>query len=301
MKEQQRTSTVRANGVELHYVEAGEGQPVVMVHGSLSDFRTWSLQRKFFSRRYRVVTYSRRYHFPNDHPKEPADYSALLHAGDLAALIHALRLGSVHLIGSSYGAYISLLMAARHPELVRTLVVGEPPLFPLLKRDREGASLLRRFLRTTWEPSRKALQENDVERGVRTFYDGIDAAGSFDRLSPSVRAGMLENAFSMRAEAISRSGFPAFTKKDALRIRVPCLLLNGELSPRLFHRITDLLEQRLPLTERMVVPRASHSMHSHNPRKYNEIVLRFLEKADPGEACWNAGSAPQNGSIAARE
>jgi pimeloyl-ACP methyl ester carboxylesterase len=53
---------VNVNGTALEYTEVGAGEPVVFVHGSASDYRTWHLQQEAFAERFRVITYSRRYH-----------------------------------------------------------------------------------------------------------------------------------------------------------------------------------------------------------------------------------------------
>jgi pimeloyl-ACP methyl ester carboxylesterase len=80
-----------------------------------------------------VIAYSQRYHYPNAWIGDGSDInSTSVHAGDLAALIVSLRLGRVHLIGSSYGSDIVLRLAVEHSELVRTLVVAEPALFSWL-------------------------------------------------------------------------------------------------------------------------------------------------------------------------
>ena len=278
MNDKRQLKTIRVNDVDLHYVETGEGDPIVLVHGSLSDFRSWGLQMRAFSKQYHVVAYSRRYHYPNTWTGDGSDYSVELHAEDLAAFINTLRLGAVHLIGSSLGAYIALITAARHPELTRTLVIGEPPIHPLLKQSPEGEVFLREFLYTVLEPSKKAFQAGDFELGVKLFIDGVSGAGSFDKLRPLVRGGLLENALEMKAETTARNYYPRFTKEDAQRITAPCLLLTGELSPEMFHHITEILEGWLTHAERDVVPGASHSMHTDNPQKYNETVLRFLAK-----------------------
>ncbi len=278
MSDKRRLKTVRVNDVDLHYVEAGEGDPVVLVHGSLSDFRSWGLQMRSFSKQYHVVAYSRRYHYPNAWTGDGTDYSIDLHAEDLATFINTLRLGSVHLIGSSLGAYIALITASQHPELIRTLVIGEPPIHPLLKHSPEGEGLLREFLDTVLGPSKKAFQTGDPELGVKLFIDGVVGAGAFDKLRPTVRAGLLENAPEMKAETTARDYYPRFTKEDAKRIIAPCLLLTGELSPKMFYHITEILEGWLAHAERDVVHGASHSMHTDNPQAYNETVLRFLAK-----------------------
>lgn len=278
VREQQRSKIVVVNGAELHYGEAGQGAPLVFVHGSLSDLRTWSLQLKYFSKHFHVLVYSRRCHYPAPCTADAVPYSLDLHAEDLAGLITALRLGPVHLIGSSYGAYACLLMAAARPELIRTLVIGEPPVLPLLQDDPQGAPFLADFVNTTLSPSRDAFEAGDTEAGVRLFYDGVTGKGSFEKLPDPVRTSLLQNAGPMKAEMTGTSPFPPFTAMDAERIQAPSLLLTGQSSPAVFRLITEKLRHLLKYTEQSTVPHASHSMHSDNPKAYNHIVMNFLLK-----------------------
>jgi pimeloyl-ACP methyl ester carboxylesterase len=102
-------STLKINGTSLEYAEYGEGEPLVLVHGSASDYRTWHKQQEEFAHRYRVITYSRRYHWPNEQIPEDAGYSMLEHVDDLQALIQELGAAPAHLVGHSYGAFLCLL------------------------------------------------------------------------------------------------------------------------------------------------------------------------------------------------
>ena len=115
-----------ADGVELHYVERGKGVPVVFVHGGLVDYTAWENQLAPFAESYRAIAYSCRYNYPNTNKLQPK-YSAVVEAEDLAALIKKLDLGKVHVVGLSYGAYTALFLAVKHPDLVRSLVLAEPP------------------------------------------------------------------------------------------------------------------------------------------------------------------------------
>src|SRR5699024_8783173 len=81
---------VHVNGVELHYVIQGQGQPVVLVHGGGDDLRYWEAQVGPLSERHRVVTYSRRYVWPNQNPLASSDHSAFVDADDLGALLAVL-------------------------------------------------------------------------------------------------------------------------------------------------------------------------------------------------------------------
>src|SRR5438552_11526071 len=90
MRERTQLKKVRVNGTELHYVEQGEGDSLVFVHGGLGDFRTWGPQMGPFSGRYHVVSYSRRGHYPNAWPEDYSSVEMMPHVEDLAALIEKL-------------------------------------------------------------------------------------------------------------------------------------------------------------------------------------------------------------------
>jgi non-heme chloroperoxidase len=278
-------AVVDVNGARLEYVEAGRGDPLIFVHGSLEDLRIWRRQVELFSAYHRVVAYSRRYHYPNAAPADgDPEYTASLHAADLAGLIEALDLAPAHLVCSSFGGCVALQMAVQRPELVRSLVLAEPPLMPWLEHISGGAPLAAAFYAEAWEPAKWAFREGDSEQGIRFFLDGVIGrgpstplrAGVFDRLSASGQRMILDNATEMRAETLSPDLFPALTCADVAALDRPVLLLNGELSPRLFHLINVELVHCLPLATQAVILQTSHAIHVGNPVTYHASVLTFL-------------------------
>ncbi len=271
---------VRVNDVDLAYVEQGRGEPVIFVHGSLGDYRSWSAQLAPFSEQHRVVSYSRRYHWPNVQPSDDATYGVAQHVADLGALIEARGLVPVHLVGSSYGALTALTFAVERPDLVRSLVLGEPPLLPWLARRSEGSALVEAFITNAFGPAGQALRRGEAETGVRLFLDGVFGAGAFDRLPPPVRGAMLDNAPAMRAETTTppERYFPDLPAEAVRRLRTPTLLVQGEMSPSMFGLVTDELARALPAAERATIPASTHGMHAQNPAAYNAGVLAFLTK-----------------------
>ncbi|HEX6282942.1 MAG TPA: alpha/beta hydrolase [Nitrososphaera sp.] len=93
----------------MHYIEQGEGQPVIIfIHGNLDDYRCWQFQIDSFSRKYRTISYSRRFAYPNRWIGNVAqDNTFEDNAKDLAELIRKLDLAPAHLVGASYGAFIT--------------------------------------------------------------------------------------------------------------------------------------------------------------------------------------------------
>ncbi len=278
---------ININNTTFEYVEQGIGQPVVFVHGSASDYRTWESQLKDFSAHYRAIAYSRRYHWPNEPIHENADYPMQDHVEDLRALLRTLDVAPAHLVGHSYGAFIGLLLAIREPRLVRTIVLAEPPVitlfvsnrpkpFEILRllftRPRTAISIMR-FGATGISPATEAARRDDMQAAMRIFGRAVLGDDFYSRLS-ELRLEQVRNN-SIKAEFLG-SGFAPLDDEDIRKIQTPILLITGERSPSLFHRLIGRLEELLPHTERIKIPAASHIMHEDNPRAYNEAVLSFL-------------------------
>jgi pimeloyl-ACP methyl ester carboxylesterase len=289
--EEWRTIVARAevNGTSLEYVENGEGQPLVFVHGSASDIRTWHNQEKEFGNHFRVITYSRRYHWPNEPIGEGADYSMLEHVWDLGAFLRALGAAPVHLVGHSYGAFVCLLLAVQEPGLIRTLVLAEPPAVTLfvsypprppeilrlmISRPRTAAAIVK-FGARGIQPTTAALRRGDTEGAIQIFGRTVLGSQAYRSLSESRREQVRANF--LAAEFLG-SGYPPLEASDVQQVRCPTLLLYAQRSPRLFHRLIDRLQELLPNAKRVEVRDASHIMHEDNPSEYNAAVLSHLQK-----------------------
>lgn len=268
--------SVNVNDTELHYIERGKGKPVVFVHGRFGDYRTWNGQIDAFSEKYRVISYSRRLQYPNEIPSDAVDATEYRHVEDLRALLQALDIDRFHLVGHSGGAAISLLFAREYSEYLISLTLGEPAVTEMLSSTPEGASLLQGHRENVSGPSRAAFRAGNEEEGLKLFINGVtgDESG-FDNLTPYFREAMLQNA--ERRTTIRGGGSrPSLSCDDARSIRVPTLLIHGELSPQMFLSMNDTLEQCLPNVERAVLSMASHGLEMENPDDFNGIVLEFI-------------------------
>lgn len=268
------------NGTRLTYRVTGDSgaPPVVFVHGTLADLNSWGGQENLFAQRYRVLVYSRRYHRPNPQAEDNQTYSPKLHAEDLAAMLLTLDLAPAQVIGSSYGAFTALQLARDHPQLVRGLVLAEPPIFSLLSGSEEGDAARQFFFRNTLDPARAAFARGDSVTAVRFYFDATTGRGSFDRLTPAGRASLLAQAYELRREMLAerRDYLPAVTCAELSRITTPVLLVRGERSPRVFQLISDELARCLQNDTTVTIPAAGHPPHTGNPAYYNLVVLRYL-------------------------
>ncbi len=267
---------VSANGTQLAYVEAGQGDPVVLVHGGLQDYRFWNSHIPVFAKSYRVIAYSRQNHFPNAASKDGLpDGAADAHGEDLAAMLDGLGIKRAHIVAHSSGAHAALFFAANHPDMVRTLVINEPPAAALLTGAPGGVDVLKEWS-ARFAPAREAFQKDDIDAGLRLFAEAVGGPGTYDRRSESEHKMMSDNALSAVADAITARPRPVFTCDMARRISAPTLVTNGERSPQFFHRIVDELVRCLPQRTRVEISDSSHTVPGEAPQAYDEEVLAFI-------------------------
>jgi pimeloyl-ACP methyl ester carboxylesterase len=114
--------TIRANGVELFYKESGSGsETIVFSHGLLMDHTMFEPQRAAFEKQYRVIAYDHRAQGQSQDPGRGYDMSTV--ADDAAILIRSLNAAPCHFVGLSMGGFVGMRLAARHPDLIRTLTL----------------------------------------------------------------------------------------------------------------------------------------------------------------------------------
>src|SRR5437870_4243660 len=269
--------SVQGPDVTLHYVSVGRGQPVVMVHGGLEDYRAWTDQlAPLASSHYRAIAYSRRYNFPNRNgTRAVPSYSAQVDADDLAMLIEKLHLGPVHLVGHSYGGLAALLFATEHPELVRSLTLSEPPVFPWVEEQSGGAALVQDFFRRCWVPVRRAFARHKREEVLAiasTYFTGNPL------MPPAARDALEPNLQEWEVLTVSGSPFPVPSTKLIKEFHAPLLLLTGDHTLPVLKWCVAALTERFPESERVVIPNASHDMWSEAPEKCGVALRKFLRK-----------------------
>jgi len=269
---------ISANGTELAYVEVGQGEPIIFVHGGLQDYRMWAEHLAKFAGRYRAIAYSRRNHFPNDVSADGLpDGAADAHGEDLAAFVRALGLSRVRIAAHSSGAHAALFFAAKHPDMIVSLALNEPPATGLLAGVPNAAETLKEW-GGRQAPAREAIKAGDARAGIPLFVNAVGGPGAYERRSDADKKMNMDNVASYHADATTQRPRPNFTCEMAKAITAPTLLSSGERSPKFFYLIMDQLESCLPNRERTVVAGSSHTVPSENPDAYNQAVLAFLGK-----------------------
>jgi pimeloyl-ACP methyl ester carboxylesterase len=256
----------------------GSGPDVVLVHGSLGDYRQWQSIAEVLRTRYRVIAVSRRFHWPHA-PAPDAHYSYEAQTDDLLGYLRALG-RPVSLVGHSYGAGVALLAALGDPSRVHTLVLIEPALHSLLSAggpavDAEVAS--RSAMLAEVATLARAGRHVQAARALTDWIQGD--AGGFDGLPPAVRTGLLENAATV-GPTFSRAA-PEVTCDDLRVLRIPTLVLNGERTRLYYRLIGERLASCLPGSTHQTITDAAHMTIVEQPAATAAILSTFLAGSQP--------------------
>ena len=280
----------RSTGPSWPTSSTARGSRCVFVHGGVGDYREWELQVPAFAASFRTITLSCRGAWPNRKLEADEKITLDTFVEDLAAFIKALDLAPVHLVGhSSPGGFGGLLLAYRYPELLRSLVLLEPPAFPLLgvnipptppqvlkllaRNPRAGIGFIK-FGARGIGPAMKAFNRGDDEGGLRVFMTAVAGKERVAAIPEETFQAFVGNVGPFKAQL--RAGFPQFGEDDARSIRVPTLLVSGADSPAPLTAVTDRLEEVLPDVSRLNIAGAGHNMFNTHPTEFNAGVMEFI-------------------------
>ena len=268
---------VTVNGTDLAYIDVGRGDPIVLLHGDMSDYRAWLRVVPELSRRYRVIAYSRRYHFPNQGGGDGRDYTVAMHERDLVSLIAGLGLKSVHLVGHSDGGTLAAWYASHHPDQVRSLVLIEPNL-PGLMAGAPKESLFVADRRLVLEQAGMALRDGFYEIGIERLVEWTYGEPGLLAIPRAVQGWMGQNAESLRMQFLAVSPGPRFGRAEATRIGCPVLYVEGDRSPWHARAVGDAFVGCRPTAQRVVLKRVGHGVPWEDPRALDRAVLEFLDR-----------------------
>jgi pimeloyl-ACP methyl ester carboxylesterase len=251
-------ATATLNGIEIRYEVTGHGPAVLLSHGYSATGRMWDGQHRAFSGRYRVISWDMRGHGETESPDDPARYSADLTVADMRALLEHLGETRAVIGGLSLGGYMSLAFHARHPEMVRALVICD-----------SGPGYRNPEARADW--NRRAH-----ERAADLEARGLDVlAGGSREMREAVRRhrsaqGLAHAARGMLAQEDARviDSLPS--------IRVPTLVIVGDRD-RPFIAPSEYMAKKIAGARLEVIAGAGHSSNLDQPEAFNRALNDFLE------------------------
>jgi pimeloyl-ACP methyl ester carboxylesterase len=240
----------------LHVVRAGAGPHILLIHGSATDHRTWSIQLASPLRtQFTLIAYDRR----GDAPSVEA------HAEDAAALL-AAEPGRGIVIGSSFGAVIALDLVRRHPQRVAGAILIEPPLAASDTVPAVAASFLSAF-------DARAARDGGPAAG-ELFLRTVLGDAVFERMPRALQVDATSRFAEIRADSAALMAYlPRYAALAA--IATPILLLGGERSAPLYGPTLEALHRALGNAQLETVPGAGHMLHAEASRKFHALVTAF--------------------------
>jgi pimeloyl-ACP methyl ester carboxylesterase len=230
-----------------------------------------------YSEGYHVVAYSRRYAWPNKQEfDETVDYSVRIHADDLYELIKDLDLKKVNIVAHSYGAFTALKMALDHPEVVNSLVLGEPPVISLAKNTEKSQASSESFSENHFIQAKQDFRAGKNEDALEHFLKGILGDDfQLSQVPPEVKQGYMDNILEIWG-ILMREDFPSLDTVAIQSLDIPVLLLVGDISPTNLIEISEELHRLLPQSEMVLFENMNHRLYFEQPEAVDQAVMEFL-------------------------
>ncbi len=266
----------RVNDHDMPYIAVGQGAPLVCIHGSLGDFRSWNPVLGPLSKRYRLIVPSLRHFFPEAWDGKGGRFTIPQHVADVIAFIDGLKLGPVHLMGHSRGGHIAFRVAEQRPDLLRKLILAEPggELDASLMPPGQAPSAART---ASIVEAAELIKSGDVEGGLTVFVDRIDGPGTWAKRPAAAKQLRRDNAHTLIGQ-VNEQRRP-FTRASAASIKTPTLLIGGAKTPGMLPVVLKALAGAIPGARSELIPETTHVMFDQAPVRYSEIVVAFLGDA----------------------
>jgi pimeloyl-ACP methyl ester carboxylesterase len=251
-------SIARINGIGLSYEVSGQGPAVLLAHGYSSTGRAWADQHRALADRYRLITWDMRGHGETESPTDPGQYSHALTVADMRGLLQHLGVERAVIGGLSLGGTMALAFHARHPEMVRALVICD-----------SGPGYRNADARAEWNRRAQARAADLEARGLEAL-----AGGSRD---------MREAVQRHRSpQGLAHAARGMLTQTDAAiidslpTIRVPTLVIVGDQDTP-FIAPCEYMAKKIPGARLEVIAGAGHSSNLDQPEAFNRVLRSFLD------------------------
>jgi pimeloyl-ACP methyl ester carboxylesterase len=260
-----QSGIAEVNGTELYYEVAGRGPALVLLHGGAVDSRAWDDQFPEFAKHYRVIRYDLRGAGKSASPDKPFSNSE-----DLYALLQFLKVDKAYLMGISRGGGIAFDFTLERPEMAAALILVSANLSmtpaayeQMFERVTEtGKSQGAAAAARVWgyDPYQGPVRETARPRVLNVLEDNLPR---FRHLDGSATVRQLSSSHIPRSERLSE-------------IRVPVLVIAGELDNSDARANYDRWARDIPGAKKIVFPNAAHLVNIDEPQGFNQAVLEFL-------------------------
>lgn len=260
-----QTAATNSNS-DLFYTHCGEGDLLVLIHGSLCDLRYWRWQLNKLQSNCQVAALSLPGCWPSPPNSIPYEFNFENHVMALKDVIDKLRRPNqkVYVLGHSRGAQIAAQYAWQYRE-ISGLILADPAF--RIDQWPEPLSVMNNVV--------ELLEQNQDEEGLALFIDAVNGPNTWRQMVGWFRTMVEDNAYTLIPQ--SREILPTVTKKQITKLTdMPLLLINGAASSERYKNSVQNLLDLLPHAQHAIINNAAHGMNLANPKAFNRTVLDFI-------------------------
>jgi len=241
---------IEHDGARIWYATYGSGPPVILLHGGLGHSGNWGYQiPALVSSGYHVVVIDSRGHGRSTRDERPYSYEQM--ASDVMAVMDALHLEKVALVGWSDGACIALILADKAPQRVAGVFFFACNMDPSGTKEFELTPIIQRC----------------INRHIKDYGQLSSTPDRFDEFSEAV-------GFMQRTQ-------PNYSAQDLAEINAPVAIVQSEHDEFIKREHADYLVRSIPNAEFIFLPGVSHFAPLQRPEQFNTAILAFLSKSLP--------------------
>jgi len=260
----------RVNGIELNYVEAGSGDPLLLIMGFGGDHLAWAFQMPVFAQKYRVIAFDNRGTGQSDVPDVP--YTARMMAEDAVGLLDHLKIERAHVLGVSMGGMIAQEVALNHPQRVRSLQLH----CTMARPDR--------YMHTLIEGWRTVRRKSTAEEWLRVVALWLFSPKTFaerpEFVETIIQTG-LANPHPFTLTGFLRQGDAVRSHDTLARLATlapPALVSVADDDILVPPRFSRALAAAIPGATLKTIDGAGHCYFWERPDVFNAMCVEFLER-----------------------
>ena len=263
------TTPATNSDIDIRYTHQGNGDLLVLVHGSLCDLRYWRWQLKLLHTNCHVVALSLPGYWPDDLYSAPKAFDFHSHVAAVTDVVATLRQPQqkLYVLGHSRGAQIAANYAWQNKEYIDGLILADAAFTigqatPPLAIIQEASEL---------------LMKGEDDKGLGLFIDAVSGGNTWDQMVGWFKTMVQDNATTLIAQ--SQETLPVVSQAQIQQLSsIPLLLLNGAKSPGRYQSSSQGLLKLLPQAQQVIIDRASHGMNLANPKAFNRAIVDFLNQ-----------------------
>jgi len=250
--------------VSLYYEEQGDGFPLLLIHGLLSDLTSWRYQLEPFASRYRVIAVDLKGFGKSTKPQ--TEYRVHSHADDLSTFLQKLKIPQTHVCGLSMGGMVAEVLTLKYPHLVKGLVLADSAAMIADYAVSDRLTLLgdhdMEWIAQWGTKKILRLASEEAKNHVRDMIRRVDKTD-------------------YRLAILSTAGFNI--ANELKKISAPTLVIQGEKDSTVPRWHAEQLKNWIPGAKYVVMKGSSHMTPVDNPDEFNQLVLDFLVEVDASQ------------------